>query len=795
MLKADANFCGCDDSSMTTHAIPALARVAIRSIGLLSAVLALVAVAPRPASSAETPNVVVIFVDDMRFDGLTYMPIVRERLAAEGVVFENSFDTTPLCCPARASFLTGLYAHNHGVVSNQGPAGGFAAFNDSSTIATWLHDAGYSTGFVGKYLNGYSAVSRYVPPGWDDWRGNAGGFFNYNLNENGKVVNYGSADEDYSTDVFRDLAVSFVSDHADPFFLWLSLYAPHSPSIVAPRHAGQCDTLSIDRPPSYNEADVSDKPEWMQALPLAGAVRLAQMDEEDRRRICSLKAADEAVGAVLDALGDRLDDTLVIFTSDNGLSWGDHRIRGKNCIYESCLRVPLVIRAPSLGTVPGTRTQFSLNIDLAPTIAAAAGVSPPFPVDGSSLLPVLRDAGAALRDDFLVEYSVDLADPSAGLVTAVRNDAWKYVEHPSGERELYDLRTDPFELQNVANEAASQEIISTLQPRLGELRLTGTGAPVITGTPVTGAVVGEPYRYEASAVGKLPMSWRLVEAPDGMAVDASGVVTWTPASGGAFPVTLEVANGVATATQSFAVTVAAPPGITSQPATEVIAGTPYTYAAAATGDQPIQWLLGSGPVGISIDPATGTVSWLARGSGTVSIEISASNAVGTATQRFDLAVTPRVTLRRPVAAGRDLRRAINVTSARLRLVRSSDNKRLQVAGGSAVAFRFRSAVPAGARIQSAVIYVEHHEDPSMTPGAILWRTTLGTLTKPAVFVGSTRPALRTGPAGERVDAWDVSAMVKTPAAANTLKLAIRNQADNAAKTRIDRIYMLITYVE
>lgn len=780
---------------MANHPGSRAVRPVARGLALVAVLLGVFAAAARPTRSAEGPNVVVIFVDDMRYDGLAYLPAVQARLAADGVVFENAFDTTPLCCPSRASFLTGRYAHNHGVVSNQGPAGGFAAFDDASTLATWLHDAGYTTGFVGKYMNGYPAVSRYIPPGWDEWHGNAGGYYNYNLNQDGRVVNYQSDEHDYSTDVFRDLAVSFVEEHADPFFLWLSIYAPHAPSTVAVRHTGQCDDVPIERPASHNETDVSDKPAWIQALPLAGPTRLAQMDVEDRRRICALKAADEAVGAVLDALGDRLDDTVVVFTSDNGLSWGDHRIRGKNCVYEGCIRTPLVVRAPSLGATPGSRAQFALNIDLAPTIAEAAGVTPPTPVDGVSLLPVLRDPAAPLRTEFLVEYSVELADPAAGLVTAIRDERWKYAEHPSGETELYDLAADPDELANIAGDPANVATIAELAPRLAALRLAGTGAPAFTSTAPAAAVAGQPYEYSATATGNAPLSWQLVEAPAGMAVDDAGVVTWLPSVGGTFPVVLEVSNAVATARQSFAVAVAVPPAITSQPATSVIAGETFIYSPSATGDPPMTWSFVSKPVGMTIDRASGRVSWVARGAGPVTAEIAATNGVGTASQRFEILVRPKVKFRRAVADGRNLGRAARVPPGQLGLVRTSDNKRLQVGARTAFAFRFNAAVPARARIQSVVVYVEHHEDPAMTPGAVFWRATLGTLAKPATFLASTRPALHAGPAGERTDAWDLSAVVRTPSAANNLKLTIRNQAKNTAKTRIDRIYMLVTYVE
>lgn len=454
---------------MTPHRLPFPALLLL----LAPALVTLLGVTPHPATAADgPPNIVVIVTDDQRWDTLQYMPIVSQRLAASGLVYDNAFVTTPLCCPARISFLTGLYAHHHGVLSNRGPVGGFPAFqgHDTSTLPVWLQAAGYRTSLVGKYMNEYPAVSRYIPPGWTDWHAYAGGYFNYNLNENGRVRNYGSAPENYSTDVLRDRATAFVKRNAKPFFLWFAPFAPHSPQTPAPRHAGLCDGLTFPRPPSFNEADVTDKPAWLQATPLMSEATIAALDKANRDRACSLLAVDEAVGAILDSLGSRLNNTIVVFTSDNGLAWGEHRLRGKNCVYEECIRVPLVIWSPRFIAQPGHRSQPALNIDLAPTLMQLAGATIPSAVDGVSLVPTLNDPNAIVRLDFLVEHEVDLDDPSAGMVTAVRGARWKYVELPSGERELYDLARDPYELTNVIGQPKTDTTVAQLAARLAELR-------------------------------------------------------------------------------------------------------------------------------------------------------------------------------------------------------------------------------------------------------------------------------------------------------------------------------------
>src|SRR3989344_6521810 len=419
-------------------------------------------VTPVKGQVGPKPNIIVIETDDQRWHTIDYMPTVKNRLIGEGITFTNSFVTPSLCCPSRSSFLTGLYAHNHGVLTNSYPDGGVEKFNDNSTLATWLKGAGYSTSLIGKYLNGYGNNRNppFIPPGWTNWHVFLGTkYYDYDLYENGVTNHFGSTAADYSTDVLRDRAVRFIQNAKEPFFLWFTPFAPHAKPIAAPRHVGTCDSLAIPKTPATNEMDVSDKPLWVRKLPLQG---IGAVTSPARSQICTLKAVDEAVAAILSTLGTKLNNTVVIFTSDNGMSWMDHRWGSKPCIYEGCNRVPLVIRYPKLIPTATVNDKLVLNIDLAPTIAQLSGVAPASLVNGQSLVPLLSNPSADWRSDFLIEY--------VGGNFAVRNKQYKYVELGTGDKELYDLTVDPYELTSQHNNPAYASIINTLHTRLLELK-------------------------------------------------------------------------------------------------------------------------------------------------------------------------------------------------------------------------------------------------------------------------------------------------------------------------------------
>jgi N-acetylglucosamine-6-sulfatase len=445
---------------------------------LLSSLLSVVALASllsacQSATSNEKPTILLIVTDDQRWDTLWAMPLVRRELAAKGVTFTNAYVTDPLCCPSRASILTGAYAHTTGVWQNTGPLGGFKRFRDRSTVATWLHAAGYHTGLFGKYLNRYRGT--YVPPGWDRWAaiGEATDpydlYYRYWLNIDGRLRRFGTEPKDYSTNVLASEAVRFILRTSGPLFVYFTPYAPHYPFKPAPGDASGFSHTNFPEPPSYNERDVSDKPKWVQGRHRFPPTLTARIAKRHRRAAASLIAVDRAVGALLEALRvtDRLNRSMIIFTSDNGILEGEHRWLSKAAPYEESIRVPLVIR---YGEVAQRRRQDShlvLNIDLAPTLAAVAGSSAPA-VEGRSLMPLLNGSSVAWRKDFLLEYSHADVLPIPGYC-GVHSERFSYVRYATGEEELYDLRHDPFQLLNLARRRGAQPLIRSMRVRLREL--------------------------------------------------------------------------------------------------------------------------------------------------------------------------------------------------------------------------------------------------------------------------------------------------------------------------------------
>jgi len=428
---------------------------------------------PSATVSDAAPDIVLIVSDDQRFDTLWAMPILTERLAARGVTFPDAFVTNPLCCPSRASILTGNYSHTHLVYRQEPPFGRYEWFDDRSTLATWLHDAGYRTGLFGKYLDGYqhAAVTGYLPPGWDRWVAFVhSAQVDYSLTFDGEVRSYGHGPADHATGVLADQVVSFIRGSSGPLFVEFTPSVPHAPAIPSPGDEDAFADLEPARPPSFDEADVSDKPAWVRALPRLSSAQISAIDAFRQDQYRSLLGLDRALGRILDALKEtgRLDNTLIVFTSDNGILHGEHRWTKKEAPYEEAIRVPLVMRWDAAGwgaagtEMPGT---LALNIDLAPTIADAAGIPHPA-TDGRSLLPVLA-GNARWRSDFLVEH-LEGTNPIP-TYCAVRSERWMYVRYTTGEEELYDLREDPYELENLAANPADRQVLEGRRARLAEL--------------------------------------------------------------------------------------------------------------------------------------------------------------------------------------------------------------------------------------------------------------------------------------------------------------------------------------
>jgi N-acetylglucosamine-6-sulfatase len=461
----------------------------MRSASLLAAAAgcALAVTLPTAAGAAtrDKPNVVVVMTDDQRADDIVVMPKTRKLLGGAGTTYPDSYVSYPLCCPSRATFLTGQYAHNHGVTWNFAPFGGyerFKALGQQNTLPVWLQRAGYHTGLIGKYLNEYGEQRpTEVPPGWDDWQGSVDPttylYYGYTLNDNGRLVTYGNEPGDYMTDVYAERASRFIRRNAPgrkPFFLWVTPNAPHtetntgraegSPAVPAPRHANDFANAEMGQRPNYDEEDISDKAAILQRfLPLSPEQRREGLDHWRGRR-GSLLAVDDLVEQVVGELraAGELENTVIVFTSDNGWLIGEHRVLGQKYFgFEESIKVPLLVRGP--GFERGASRAMALNVDLAPTIAKAAGARMGRPADG---IP-LQESREGDRD-MLVETGPNT--PGLPYYSQLHTRRWVYEEISTGERELYDLRTDPFELENRADHPAYAGVVDQLSQRLARLK-------------------------------------------------------------------------------------------------------------------------------------------------------------------------------------------------------------------------------------------------------------------------------------------------------------------------------------
>jgi len=436
--------------------------------------------------STNQPNIILILTDDMRVDDLAFMPAVQSLLVEQGARFTNFAAASPGCAPARASILRGQYPHNHGILRGQGDIGGVDLFqslgNETSTVATWLQAAGYRTALIGKYINGYGSTEAlsYIPPGWSEWAGvTSEGYSRFEINENGTAVRYKSKDqEEHSTDILGEKAVAFIAETTptgQPFFIHLSPRAPHGPAEPASRHLSAFPGVTLPRTEALNEADVSDKPKWVQLLPELNEAQIAEIDGYYRARLQTLLAVDEMVAGIVAELerGGILETTYLVFTSDNGYSLGEHRVaQEKGSPYEEAIMVPLVVRGP--GIAPGqTIAALASQVDLAPTFAAWAGAAVPDFVDGRSLAPIL--SGESVPPDWRQAVLVEQFANNPGRTEkqpafeALRTERFTFVDYGSGEQELYDLIADPLQLQNLAA-TADPTLLDALSERAAAMK-------------------------------------------------------------------------------------------------------------------------------------------------------------------------------------------------------------------------------------------------------------------------------------------------------------------------------------
>jgi N-acetylglucosamine-6-sulfatase len=460
-------------------------------------------------AAADGPNVVVLMTDDQTVRDMKPLRRTRRLIGGAGVTFARSYVSYPVCCPSRATFLTGQYAHNNDVHCLYAwCGGGYGRLNQREYLPVWLERAGYATAHVGKFLNGYGKEGPDKPRGWTEWYGlvdhSTYRMWGYTMYENGRRRTYGRTLREtpryYQTDVLRQRAVGFIRRRApddEPFFLSVAFLAPHHESgytqrltghLVrpAPRHRGRYANLALPRPASFNERDVSDKPwfigRWNRPLTPR---REAAITIRRRERWESLLAVDEAVAAIVGELrrAGELDDTYVIFTSDNGYMQGEHRIPlGKMLPYDPSTQVPLLIRGPGL---PSGRTTRALvgNIDLAPTILDATPATAPETLDGRSFLPFARNVRRRSLRPLLHETVGNGArggantregrarneQPRVPAWRAVRTTRWLYVDYKGGQRELYDLKRDPAQMNSLAGDPSRRVRLRTLRRILGDL--------------------------------------------------------------------------------------------------------------------------------------------------------------------------------------------------------------------------------------------------------------------------------------------------------------------------------------
>ena len=422
-------------------------------------------------AAGQRSNIVFVLVDDMEYRLLDHMPQLQALAAQRGVEFRNNFVTLSRASPSRTTLLRGQYSHNTGIFTNHWPDGGFEKFHrdglESSTIATWLQRAGYRTALMGRYLNGYpndETGRLYVPPGWSDWFSPIGGDpysqYNYRINFNGRVLSFGNAPEDHLNDVLLRQARNFLRTSASepaarPFFLLLTPLLPHPPATPPARYAGLFPGVRVPRIPSFNEADLSDKPRWLRNMPLLSADFISELDATYRKRRQSTQALDDFVASLISTLRatGQLNNTYLFFSADNGYIQGEHRLPiGRGRLYEEDIRAPLVVLGPG---ITGGRVVYRLtsNVDYAPTIAEIARVTPPDFIDGRSLVPLLAGPPPARWRRVLLLESPSSNDSGAilrsqiyrGLRTAANQT---FAIYENGDGEYYRMTPDPYQLAN-----------------------------------------------------------------------------------------------------------------------------------------------------------------------------------------------------------------------------------------------------------------------------------------------------------------------------------------------------------
>lgn len=406
------------------------------------------------ANNAPRPNFLIIITDDQRYDSLQYMPNTLAGIFDQGVNFSKAYVTTPFCCPSRSSIFTGMYTHNHRVFQNNDPL-------NIETVMFALHENGYYTGMVGKYLNSWAGEARDEFDTWVSFKAGESGYKDPELNVNGVW----STHPGYITYILSDYALEFLDDaskKSEPFMLIFAPNAPHTPTRPADEDLALYDQLPAYSVPSLNEEDISDKPASISNKPLLSEEGLKALDDERRRQILTLIALDRKIGEILDKLEQtgELDNTVIIFLSDNGLHFGEHRLDSKSSLYEESSHVPFGMRYPALIPIPYVDDRLVANIDIAPTMYELAGIRIPYRVDGDSLVDLFTP-GKKWRDHILLE-----AWPPRGVWSVIHTGRYVYAETEGDLSEFYDLEVDPYQLDNQIDNPAYQDMIADMKKQL-----------------------------------------------------------------------------------------------------------------------------------------------------------------------------------------------------------------------------------------------------------------------------------------------------------------------------------------
>ena len=424
---------------------------------------------PLGTALAAKPSFVIVLTDDMATDEIAALPSVASLIGSQGITFAQSFVSDPLCSPDRATLLTGQYATIIGILTNAGTYSQFTHL-ERQTLAVLLHHAGWHTALIGKYINLYHRTDfARIPPGWNRWFVGVNNFqdsVGWAVSDQGVLVQEGNA---FTTDVLLQKATQFIRNNASrPFLLDFAPSSPHEPCPAAARDAGRFFGATVPRTPAFNEADVSDKPSFMQ-FPSMDPAAIANADAHFSQCLRALASVDNAVRTLVATLTEvgKLASTYIIFTNDNGYHYGEHRLPfGKQAPYETDLRVPLIVSGPGVPKGVVDNTHIVVNADLAPTILTLASLAVPGSVDGRSLRPLLLAKPLALpwRQSFPIEHAHSDTELSAPWpdFRGVHTQRYSWVEWADGQRELYDLPADPDELSNLANMAGLDDLSTQL---------------------------------------------------------------------------------------------------------------------------------------------------------------------------------------------------------------------------------------------------------------------------------------------------------------------------------------------